>query len=397
MRVTHRAATLVVVAAALAAVLALAVPASAAPTWGSGVSAARNAYGQLQLFASDFNGRMKHNEQRAGGGGWTGWSEFGGSGFALARPAVARNADGRLEVFAQRGGDLYHRWEQSPGGSWSGWENLGGDFASGAFSNFAVAANSAGLLELFGVDKDGDLAHNYQRASGGWAGWRDRGGDFPVGAVPAVASNDDGRLEVFLIARDGTLMHIWQTAPTSGWSGWGSLGGTGQLNRGDFWGPGVGVNADGRLEVFARFAADQRIYHRWQKTRGGSTGWSAWTAMNGRAGMPVVGTNDDGRLELFGTEAGGLQTGPAPYPVRHIWQRSSGGWSNESGSTTWSLLSEAGPPVSSGSVGTRQAPTVASNSDGRLEVFAQGFDGAHIYHVWQLASGGWSKWERMAN
>ncbi len=39
-------------------------------------------------------------------------------------PAVARNADGRLELFAG-GGMLYHIWQTSPGGSWSNWDSLG--------------------------------------------------------------------------------------------------------------------------------------------------------------------------------------------------------------------------------------------------------------------------------
>jgi hypothetical protein len=65
-----------------------------------------------------------HMWQATAGGSFSPWNSLGG-GLASA-PAVARNADGRLEVFA-RGTDngLWHMWQVAPGGSFSPWNSLG--------------------------------------------------------------------------------------------------------------------------------------------------------------------------------------------------------------------------------------------------------------------------------
>jgi hypothetical protein len=66
----------------------------------------------------------------------------------------------------------------------------------------------------------------------------------------------------------------------------------------------------------------------------------------------------------------------------HIWQtaRHAGPWSG------WSSL--GGGIVSD--------PSLAVNSDGRLEVFALGLDGA-LWHIWQdaAAAGPWSGWDSL--
>src|SRR5579875_308561 len=83
-------------------------------------------------------------------------------------PVVARNADGRIEVFAV-GSDtqLYHKWEYDSNGDWSSWVSLGGS----------------------------------------WPG------------QPAIGMNTDGRLEIFIVGNQGqsgaTLFHAWQTSPGS--------------------------------------------------------------------------------------------------------------------------------------------------------------------------------------
>jgi hypothetical protein len=62
----------------------------------------------------------------------------------------------------------------------------------------------------------------------------------------AVGLNLDGRLEVFGAARDETLWHNWQTGPNNGWSGWQPfLAPNDKLVT-----LAVGQNLDGRLEVF---------------------------------------------------------------------------------------------------------------------------------------------------
>jgi hypothetical protein len=117
---------------------------------------------------------------------------------------------------------------------------------------------------------------------------------------PAVGVNANGRLEVFAVGADDALWHIWQFAANGDWSGWDRLGGD---LRGA---PAVGVNANGRLEVFA-VGADDALWHIWQFAANGD--WSGWDRLgNGREdGLFSDSTlraarNADGRLEVFGLE-----------------------------------------------------------------------------------------------
>lgn len=370
-RAARAAATL---AAAVVAIAAL-TPAASAATFGSGVSAARNADGRLEVFASDFDGDILHAWQRPGGG-WSGWTEMPGGGtFALARPAVGRNADGRLEVFAQSGTRMYHSWQLASGG-WSGWHDFGGSFRTTSFTQPIAANNADGRLEVFAIDGDGRLAHRYRLPAGGWSSWLSLGGSFHRSAVPAVARNPDGRLEVFVLGGNGAVQHIWQTVPNGGWSGWASLGGS--FMQGELWGPAVAANASGRLEVFAT-ASNRQLHHKWQLSTGG---WSTWRNLDGFLDKPVAARNAAGRIEIFVAAGTGPRLGTNPTKIRHIFQ-SENGWSS------WRDLSGGGP-------GTYQTPTVAMNADGRLEVLSQVFSGSGIFHTWQEAPvAGWSAWSTL--
>ena len=137
------------------------------------------------------------------------WQSLGG---VITDPVVARNQDGRLEVFA-RGTDnaLWHIWQVAPNSTWSGWASLGGVMAS----KVVVDNNKDGRLEVFVRGDDNALWHIWQTApNNGWSGWSSLGGI--IDGNP-VGSNMDGRLEVFTRGTDGALWHIWQKAPNSGW------------------------------------------------------------------------------------------------------------------------------------------------------------------------------------
>jgi hypothetical protein len=75
-------------------------------------------------------------------------------------PAVARNLDGRLEVFVVAATNtLYHKWQSSVGSNtWSAWTSLGGNIKSIP----AVAANSDGRLQVFVVAVDNGLYDRWQ-------------------------------------------------------------------------------------------------------------------------------------------------------------------------------------------------------------------------------------------
>src|SRR5581483_962541 len=174
-------------------------------------------------------------------------------GWFTGKAAVAKNADGRLEVFA-RGGDnaLWHIWQTSAGGAWSGWSSLGGSLTG----NPAVVTSGDGRLEVFARGGDNGLWHRWQTSAGGnWSGWAGLGGGIQSDPSPALDQN--GRLEVFAQGSDNALWHIWQNTPGGTWSGWAGLGGSlvGQ--------PGTVTNWDGRIEVFAR-GTDNALWHVWQ-------------------------------------------------------------------------------------------------------------------------------------
>lgn len=140
--------------------------------------------------------------------------------------------------------------------------------------------NTSGQQEVFvlGPD-DGSLEHIWQtKPSNGWAAkWGPLGGDNPVG-TPAVGVNNDGRLDVFTRQEGGTLEHRWQTnpAPDGRWSStWTPLYTGSPLLIGD---PAVASNADGRLEVFALFG-DGTIRCAWQNVADNDDHWSAWLSL----------------------------------------------------------------------------------------------------------------------
>jgi hypothetical protein len=177
------------------------------------------------------------------------------------------------------------------------------------------------------------------QAQAGWGDWFNLVGGASTGR-PAVGMNLDGRLEVFVRGGDGALWHIWHGGPNHGWSNWESLGGSLTSN------PVVARNEDGRLEVFV-LGPNRRLYHIWQVAP--NSRWSGWEWLMAGPfdGDPAVARNEDGRLEVFvrGTRQ-----------LYHIWQtRPNGNWSN-------------GENLG-GNLGSD--PQVGQHLDGRLQLFAR--------------------------
>lgn len=121
---------------------------------------------------------------------------------------------------------------------------------------------------------------------------------------------------------------------------------------------------------------DGNLYHTWQTAPDGA--WSPWLSHGHPPSTTVSGSlevapNADGRLELFITGNDGN--------LYHIWQTAPNG--------TWSSWLSHGQPSSSTQFGF---PTLALNSDGRLELFISGEDG-NLYQLSQTTPGGtWSGW-----
>jgi hypothetical protein len=188
---------------------------------------------------------------------WSGWDYLGGN--ILGNPAVARNADGRLEVFVI-GGDhaLYHKSQISVGGnSWTDWQYLGGFI----MSDPAVLANSDGRLEVFVIAANHALYHIFETApssSNSWSAYGYLGGIILDKTSPAVARNSQGQLQVFVVGPANATFYKFQITPgSSSWSDYVSLGGVVISN------PVVATNSDGRLEVFA-IGPNHALYHNFQ-------------------------------------------------------------------------------------------------------------------------------------
>jgi hypothetical protein len=178
------------------------------------------------------------------------------------------------------------------------------------------------------------------------------------------------------------------------------------------WGRVLGSGREPRVETLTRNVIDRLSVR--------EPGW--WPFGGQLTSVPVAANNADGRLEAFARDhLGG---------ARHVWQVAvNNGWS------TWA--SEGGTLAGNGNEATRLAmasdtdgrlelfarfddnsirhlvqdapnytwapwaslggnvagdPCVAANLDGRLEVFVRGFDG-QLYHSWQQSPGGtWNGW-----
>ncbi|MDY8049632.1 hypothetical protein UY416_25415 [Paenibacillus polymyxa] len=237
---------------------------------------------------------LKPSDDWAESSNWSDWTCMGDDAVAIL--AVAKNVDGRIEVFGHDPDNytIKHKWQTTPNGGWSdGWASLGGEYA-----NFKVETNQDGRIELFAISVWGaKLHHNYQTANGGWSGWSSLNEAITLQTL-SVGKNADGRIEVFAQNfEDNALWHIWQSEVNSSkWSQWGSLGDV-KLTRDKFLDTvAVGQNADGRLEVFI-IDENLSVKKSYQTAPNGS--WNLWGDVGLKCTSLFIGKNANGCLELF--------------------------------------------------------------------------------------------------
>jgi hypothetical protein len=275
--------------------------------WPGNPAVASRSDGCFELFLRGKDANLYRAKQKDSNGfSWSDWKPMGGSWHR--DPVVAANADGRLEVFIV-GDDhhLYHsrqlKKDEPSGDNWSGWESLGEHSLGGLWPGMpAVAGNADGRLEVFLRGEDAKLYHSSQTAANGssWSPWKAFGGSWH--RDPVVSVNADGRLEVFNVGNDTQLWHCWQTAPSSGtYADWLSLGGAWSPPR-DKWSPGapaVGLDRNGQLNVFMR-GDDTQIYTALQDTNPRAK-WSNWLQMPEGVWHhdPVVAANSKRELSVF--------------------------------------------------------------------------------------------------
>lgn len=186
-----------------------------------------------------------------------------------------------------------------------------------------------------------------------------------------VSRGADGRLVVFALGRFMSVLEAWEEAPNGDWTTWSAV----PLG----WGspPAVVSNDAGRLELFA--AATDAVEHVWQTPEGE---WSRVELLFGvrPRGRSAAGRNEDGRLEVFVCGARG--------EIEHNWQRDANG--------PWVTTAGRWPSLQGLAAADDPEPVIATNADGRLELFVRGADG-DLHHAWQrYPNGGFGAWNAMA-
>ncbi|GAA2727793.1 family 43 glycosylhydrolase [Actinocorallia aurantiaca] len=192
--------------------------------------------------------------------------------------------------------------------------------------------------------------------------WRDTPVPWQSPDNPVAGLDASGRLTVFaLAAGDRSMLRRVQFDPnTDTWSAWEVFGGPAGAV------PTLGRNTNGTLEVFSLAPGGANLHHRVQRPDGG---WHGWEEFGGPAGAaPAVARDANGRLEVLAPSPGGAS----------VARRRQGA----PGSLAWE-------PWEPGFFGAAGAPPVlAANADGRLEAFVLSPGGAGIRHRWQEAPGG---------
>jgi hypothetical protein len=144
--------------------------------------------------------------------------------------AVGANQDGRLALVAAASdeetfsGGVWHAWQTTPNGEWSGWQSLGSPSSGAGVGPPALAPNADGRLEVVVVDRaDGGVWHAWQIApNGNWSGWHplDRPDpEIPALLSPALARDADRRLQAFVILQDGSVWCIGSSLQADGRDG----------------------------------------------------------------------------------------------------------------------------------------------------------------------------------
>lgn len=166
--------------------------------------------GRIYLFMVTKAGQVWFTRQTSANNGWEPPITMGTVG-RNSPLALARNLDGRFEIFAIDDGRLRFCWQAHPDGvDWSGWQELPSP-ASKCLS-LAAACNTKGILELFTVCEKGTL-WTVRQPHAGHGLWI---GPFPLGenfAGPVQVIPTPWGLHVFAMTQNGDLMHMLHTIP----------------------------------------------------------------------------------------------------------------------------------------------------------------------------------------
>jgi hypothetical protein len=285
-------------------------------------------------------------------------------------------------------GDVHFAFLNS--GSW-----LSGEIAgTGNTSSPAVTRNPAGVVYVAVTDDSGNLLVS-RSATAGFPAWSNLGGSaatLKTGAhfdLPGVGLNADGRVEFFIVGTDGKVHHASEMTANSGQFGpWAILDDISS----PAWAahPVAANNLDGTLGLF-EVGSDSIVYYKSQNAPS-SADWSSglsWSAIltpNAPSGVVLpgtlgVGTNSDGRLEFF---VESTNPGSNIFQMSHQWQLSPGGlWSG------WD-----GMQLTAVTPGRPALTLDAFNSDNLLYIFVLN-GGALFFKNQAISNGAWSDWSSL--
>jgi len=149
---------------------------------------AQNADGRLEIFAIvGTDNTLWHIWQTRANDGtsnlvWSSWAQLGDHN-GISGLTIAQNADGRLEVFAL-GVDttIWHIWQTEHIAGWSSWQSLGSELLGDRYMVLlAVARNADGRLDVFALGTlDNTIWHIWQTApntapNNDWSSWQSLG------------------------------------------------------------------------------------------------------------------------------------------------------------------------------------------------------------------------------
>lgn len=142
--------------------------------------------------------------------------------FGAAQSASADVVDDRVAAvggsLAWRGSDGQLKTTAWLGEQWAQPTTHAGQITSGPSMSVRPSA-----VDFFARGTDNQIYHKFlNRSTGAWSDWGPLGGC--AASAPASSYRSTGQIDVFIRGCDSTLMHkYWD--PSTGWSGWGSLGG----------------------------------------------------------------------------------------------------------------------------------------------------------------------------
>lgn len=211
--------------------------------------------GSLSVFVLQYSDQTMWQASHQPGASWSDWTPLGKpprvSQQGLVAMTAAANADGRLEIFASDTTTLWHRWQKQPGGTWSDWaplpvlEESAGTFLM-RIGTPVVVRNADDHLYVFTLPTDGAVRYSNQTPhfGGGWLPWQ----RLTISWFADLGVGLDANNTMLVIA-PSQERRLWQrTMPDPFWlpiGGPSTYENPGRLNR-----PALACNADGQLELF---------------------------------------------------------------------------------------------------------------------------------------------------